>query len=131
MNQKTTTPLTAAGASNLKQILSSEGDVATPIPVKVCPYLGSLDDPSTARSFVTNLNCCHHVRPATAVKPEHQHVYCLTYRHVTCRIYQHDHEITLPSRQKQQGQQVQIALPVLLLCMIFILAAVILTSVTW
>lgn len=99
------------------------------LPRTVCPYLGSWDDPSTARSYVTDANYCYHVRPATMVKAEVQRTHCLTYHHTQCPIYRQEMEVVLPPRHLRHFRRARLVVPVLLVCMAFILAAVILASV--
>lgn len=102
---------------------------ALKLPRTVCPYLGSWDDPSTARSYVTDANYCYHVRPATIVKSEVQRTHCLTYHHTQCPIFRREVEVVLPPRHLRHFRRARLVVPVLLVCMAFILAAVILASV--
>jgi hypothetical protein len=107
---------------------------AEPMPkpaVHVCPYLGSWEDPVTARSYVTHENCCYHVKPAATVKAEHQRTYCLTYQHTQCPIYRHQTEINLPARRLPATGKAQILIPALILCIIFIVAMVLLAGAVW
>ncbi|NJN54022.1 MAG: hypothetical protein HC804_04245 [Anaerolineae bacterium] len=101
--------------------------------VHVCPYLGSWEDPLTARSYVTVENCCHHVKPAATVKAEHQRTYCLTYQHSNCPIYRQQGEINLPSRRLAGAQQPRFLIPALVLGLgvIFILTVVVLAGMSW
>ena len=55
--------------------------------VRVCPFLGMPDDAQTALAFPSNWNCCHHCKPAAAIRLEHQRHYCLSPGHKNCPVY--------------------------------------------
>ncbi len=105
-------------------------ETAPKVPLLLCPHLGARTDPATARFYVTAENCCHHVRPATTVKGEQQRTYCLTRTHVNCPIYRHQAAIILPPKRLQRYRKGSYLFPTLFVCLLFIIAAVIL-SVTW
>lgn len=111
-------------------IKDREGKVVSPLAVTLCPYLGSHQDPATARSYVTPDNCCYHVQPATTVKGEHQRVHCLTYSYTKCPIYRHKREIKLPPKRLHRYRRTSYVLPTLVVLLI-IFTAVLLASMTW
>lgn len=100
-------------------------------PVTVCPYLGSEEDPMTARSFVTPENCCQHVRPATTVKGEHQRLYCLTSQYHHCTIFKKESAVKLKPKRTLHYQKASYLVPTFLICLIILFTAVILASLTW
>jgi hypothetical protein len=99
--------------------------------IQVCPYLGSWEDPITAYSYVTIENCCQHVTPPATVKAEHQRSYCLTYHHPRCPIYRQQDEVPLPTKQAAKASATHLMIPVVVLCVIFILAIVLLAGMVW
>jgi hypothetical protein len=56
--------------------------------VKICPSLGSCDDPDTARGYPTKQNCCYRVKPVGIVKVDHQAHFCLTADYAKCPAFQ-------------------------------------------
>ena len=112
-------------------IKDREGKVMSSLSVNLCPYLGSHDDPATARSFVTPQNCCYYVQPATTVKAAHQRGYCLTYRYSQCRIYQHETYVKRPPKRAKSMGKVSFIVPALLVCLVILFTAVVLASMTW
>ena len=111
-------------------IKDREGKVVSSLAVTLCPYLGSHQDPSTARSYVTPDNCCYHVQPATTVKGETQRTNCLTYNYTKCPIYRHQGEIKLPPKRLHRYSRTNYILPTIFV-LLLIFTAVILASMTW
>ena len=115
-------------------IKDKEGKVVSSLAVNICPYLGSHDDPATARSFVTPQNCCYYVQPPTTVKSEHQRGFCLTDRYSRCRIFRHETYVKLPPKRVKRVKsvgKVGYVIPALLVCLVIIFTAVVLASMTW
>ena len=44
----------------------------------LCPFLGFVDDPETAISYPSRMNCCNHARPVVTVAMDYQREMCLT-----------------------------------------------------
>ena len=61
-----------------------------------CPYLGLADDGQTALAFSSDWNCCHHCKPVTAVKLDHQRMYCLSPDHRNCTAYAQPPDNAMP-----------------------------------
>jgi hypothetical protein len=55
--------------------------------VKICPYLGLIQDSKTPAIFPTERNLCYHPRPARAVLNTHQQEYCLAAKHQDCPVF--------------------------------------------
>ncbi|MDX9993283.1 MAG: LysM domain-containing protein [Anaerolineales bacterium] len=55
--------------------------------MKICPYLGLLDDPQTPAIFPSERNCCYRSDPAQAILNLHQQEYCLSSAHPTCPVF--------------------------------------------
>ena len=73
--------------------------------VRICPYLGLIDDAQTSLAFPSGWNNCYHCKPVTSVDLGHQREYCLTPQHRLCIVYAQAAERPLP-RQLRNSQPV-------------------------
>lgn len=55
--------------------------------MKICPYLGLLQDPKTPAIFPSERNCCYRAGSARPVLETHQQAYCLAEAHPTCPVF--------------------------------------------
>lgn len=55
--------------------------------MKICPYLGLIQDSKTPAIFPTERNLCYHPKPARAVLNTHQQEYCLAAKHQDCPVF--------------------------------------------
>lgn len=62
-----------------------------------CPFLGFIDDPETAISYPSKMNCCNHARPIAPISMEYQREMCLTSLFIECPIYQREKLAPLPA----------------------------------
>jgi LysM repeat protein len=69
----------------------------------ICPFLGFIDDPETAISYPSKMNCCNHTRPVTPVSMEYQREMCLTSRFIECPIYQRVKLAPLPQELQESA----------------------------
>ncbi|MCL4369615.1 MAG: hypothetical protein M1380_01725, partial [Chloroflexi bacterium] len=56
----------------------------TASPVGVCPYLGTVHDPTTPCMFVTTAHRCFSGKGAGSISAEHQAGYCISGEHMRC-----------------------------------------------
>jgi LysM repeat protein len=55
--------------------------------MKVCPYLGLLQDPTTPAIFPSERNCCYRAQPSRLVLETHQQAHCLAESHQACPVF--------------------------------------------
>jgi hypothetical protein len=55
--------------------------------MKICPYLGLLDDLETPAIFPSERNCCYRSDPVRAIPDTHQQKYCLSQGHPSCPVF--------------------------------------------
>lgn len=68
-----------------------------------CPFLGFADDPETAVSYPSKMNCCNHAKPVVPVASEYQYKYCLTRQFVDCPVYQKEKVSSLPTDMQEES----------------------------
>ena len=64
--------------------------------LSICPFIGSIVDPDTARGYPTEQNCCYRVKPVAIVKLNHQAFFCLTTGYPDCHAFQNKKGVRLP-----------------------------------
>jgi len=69
----------------------------------LCPFLGFVDDPETAISYPSRMNCCNHARPVVTVAMDYQREMCLTGMFNDCPVYQREKLGPLPSTIQETG----------------------------
>ena len=72
---------------------------------KICPFLGSRDDPEIPFSFATEANHCHQTDPAEPVSLAYQGTVCLTHKHRDCPVYGQAWEESLPPGVRRESVQ--------------------------
>jgi LysM repeat protein len=55
--------------------------------MKVCPYLGLLQDSKTPAIFPSERNCCYRAQPPRLVLETHQQAHCLGESHQACPVF--------------------------------------------
>ena len=70
---------------------------------RICPYLGLADDERTALAFPSDWNDCHHCKPLSSIKLDHQRTYCLSPNYRSCTAYQQPPEQALPRDLRNRG----------------------------
>ncbi len=65
-----------------------------------CPFLGLVEDPTTAMAFPSAGNCCNRTKPVALISPEHQRTYCLTNRYSTCPVFSREEGTPLPAEMR-------------------------------
>ncbi len=62
----------------------------------ICPFIGSVVDPDTARGYPTEQNCCYRARPVSIMNLDHQANFCLTVGYPNCLVFQNKEGLPLP-----------------------------------
>ncbi len=62
----------------------------------ICPFIGSVVDPETARGYPTEQNRCYRARPVSIMKLDHQANFCLTTGYPNCLAFQNKEGLPLP-----------------------------------
>jgi hypothetical protein len=65
-------------------------------PVDTCPHLGLEEDAQTCTAYPSRWNICHHSKPASVVRLEHQRNVCLSSGHANCPVFQDEKIQALP-----------------------------------
>ncbi len=55
--------------------------------MKICPYIGLINDSKTPAIYPTEHNLCYRVNPALSVTIKHQHTHCLSASHLECPVF--------------------------------------------
>jgi hypothetical protein len=63
---------------------------------EICPHLGIEEDIRTCLAYPSHWNICHHSKPASTVRLEHQRTMCLSPAHTGCPIFQSEQVAPLP-----------------------------------
>jgi chromosome partitioning protein len=84
----------------------SESPVSIPIPEPVverrihahCPFLGQIEDETTALRFASESNCCYRAEPNAIPKLEYQRTSCLTSNYTGCVLLRENPVSSLPAQ---------------------------------
>ncbi len=73
--------------------------------IKICPFLGMVDDRTTSTSFPSIMNCCYHAKPVEVVEFTHQHDFCLSENCINCPVYTRKDLLPLPNEIRMPQSQ--------------------------
>lgn len=98
-----------------------------------CPYLGTEEDPGTYHAFPSPHNCCWKAGEVGIVRAAYQARYCLSSRHLACRVFRQDWPGPLPDELAYFEPQVRRrpSLPLRGLAFIGILLTAVLSIGAW
>jgi hypothetical protein len=98
-----------------------------------CPYLGTGEDPGTYHAFPSPHNCCWKAGEVGIVRAAYQARYCLSSRHLGCRVFRQDWPGPLPVELAYFEPQIRRSpiLPYRSLAFIGILLTAVITIGAW
>ncbi|MFQ5435634.1 MAG: hypothetical protein ACE5FD_12220 [Anaerolineae bacterium] len=95
----------AANKEDVNQITPEQVTKVASIRTR-CPHFALGNDPDTTILFPSPAGYCYHADPPTAVKLEHQQVYCLNQQHAQCPVFLQEEPAPLPQALRHHRQEI-------------------------